>query len=258
MPHEAHLDRLFQAALDSHDGAVIDVGANLGQTLDKVVRIGGPDRQYLGFEPQVICAAAVRTRILDAGLKNHQIIPLALADQAGLQTIRQRGSLKCRSDSGVASLVDGFRPDAFYTQSEPVFAVVGDAMLEALGITEVGVIKADVEGGELEVFMGLCQTLDRHKPFLVFEVLGPWLLVTNASIDPTTRQFRERRAHALGARLHRHGYEVYRAMKDHTLVRQHSLSIGDERGQTQANCIAVHSSRKQAFFQTLKHYTNAT
>ena len=39
-------------------------------------------------------------------------------------------------------------------------------------------IKVDVEGAELEVFEGFLNTIEKTKPFLIFEVLNHFLAVT--------------------------------------------------------------------------------
>ena len=53
-----HVLRLF---LPKVDGAVVDVGMNLGQTLCKV-KLVDPTRSYYGFEPNAACHAYLESR----------------------------------------------------------------------------------------------------------------------------------------------------------------------------------------------------
>lgn len=47
----------------------------------------------------------------------------------------------------------------------------GDEALAAVGDEPIGIVKIDVEGGELEVLRGLQGTLARHRPLVVCEIL---------------------------------------------------------------------------------------
>jgi hypothetical protein len=75
----------------------------------------------------------------------------------------------------------------------------------------VRLIKADVEGAELEVFRGLRRTLAAARPVLIFEVLDDW---RDPAGDPTLEAASRRRsdrAAALSDLLTGAGYRLFAA-----------------------------------------------
>ncbi len=68
--HEPWMDAAYSAALNSKKGIFIDVGANTGQTLLKVLSFDR-DREYLGFEPQLDCCYFIEKFIKENNLHTH-------------------------------------------------------------------------------------------------------------------------------------------------------------------------------------------
>ncbi len=159
--HEAELLPLFGRLL-ARPGHFIDVGANLGQTLGKVLTLD-PKRAYLGFEPQIAACFFCKRFLLDNGLRRMQILPIGLSDEDGIRQFWSRGE----ADT-MASLV---QPDDDGTEVTLVPVRRGDQVLAELGIREIAAIKIDVEGAELEVLRGLAGTLAEQRPPVLFEVL---------------------------------------------------------------------------------------
>ena len=158
--HEPHMIRVLARAMAARLGPVLDVGANTGQTLLKVLSVD-PKRAYIGFEPQVGCCFCITQFLADNGLQNAQILPFALSDRDGLIKLHGKGGF-----DEMASTVA--RPG---TEASWVIARIGDRVLEELSVPSPAVIKIDVEGAELEVMQGLRQTLSRARPAVFFEVL---------------------------------------------------------------------------------------
>ena len=59
-------------------GAVLDVGANLGQTLGSILKVD-PSRSYIGFEPQIAACHFVNRFIRDNRLANAIVLPIGLS-----------------------------------------------------------------------------------------------------------------------------------------------------------------------------------
>ena len=74
----------FKKILQIKSGAVIDVGANIGQTLNNVLLINAK-REYIGFEPQSYAAAIIEIFINENNLEDKTIIPIGLSDKFSVE-----------------------------------------------------------------------------------------------------------------------------------------------------------------------------
>ncbi|MBT8446110.1 MAG: FkbM family methyltransferase [Gammaproteobacteria bacterium] len=211
--YEDWLDKPLTAALAARSGAVIDVGANLGQTLVKLLKLG-PVREYIGFEPQVDCAFFIDDFIRHNDLATHRLLPLGLSDRSAVVDLYKKRD----AHDATASTIDGFRPEEFYTTRQAIYVARGDDVLQQLDLEEIAIIKVDVEGGELEVLKGLQETLRSHAPIVFFEVLNHFLVATGQPLDDETISFREQRCHELEGILRGLDYEIFNIRPDGSLV----------------------------------------
>jgi FkbM family methyltransferase len=126
--YEQSVDEILRAVFKLKPGAFIDVGANVGQTLIKVLRID-KDRRYIGFEPQTAGCSFIHQFMRTNRLSNHLILPIGLGREEGL------ASLGLREENDVtASMVEEYRPAGFYSYYQPVPISRGDTVLERLGV----------------------------------------------------------------------------------------------------------------------------
>ncbi len=160
---EPWMFELLRRLLGAQMGTFVDVGVNMGQTLLKVLLLD-PTRRYVGFEPNPLCVYYANLIIQANGAKWATLLPCGLSDHGGLVTLFAIDSF----DSS-ASIVEGFRDPAFYHVASHVMVAAGDEALAAVGDEPIGIVKIDVEGGELEVLRGLQGTLARHRPLVVCE-----------------------------------------------------------------------------------------
>jgi FkbM family methyltransferase len=204
---EPGLDGVLKTILRCREGAFLDVGANLGQTMFKVLALDS-SRQYIGFEPQVACCFMIQRFLEGNRVTNFTILPIGLSNTNRLARIRSG-----QTDYGaIASVVDGFRPDRFYDSCRYACLRNGDEVVSELGVDSVCAIKVDVEGGELEVFEGLLNTVDKAMPFLIFEVLNHFLTVTARKLGDEMIRFRELRIQKLEALLRQRDYEIFKVL----------------------------------------------
>lgn len=210
--YESELTATFRYVLGRRPGAVIDVGANVGQTLLKLLAID-PSRHYVGVEPQISCCADLQAFIERNELWNHEIICCGISDTTGLATLGFEISNDAR-----ASLVPEFRPPGVLPRSSTVPVVTGDELLRTLGIEQVALIKIDVEGGELEVLQSFEETLQKDQPVITLEVLPNELVHSGTPLDTKTKQVRMKRYKAMHELLVGAGYGI-------SLVRQDGSSI---------------------------------
>lgn len=206
--HEGWLDDVFRCVFDLREGVFFDVGMNRGQTLLKVLRID-PGRRYVGFEPQPGPSFVVDQFVTENALATHTVVPVGLSDRWGLVPVQVRGGGYHALFSSGASTVAGFRPAGFYDAERWVPVAPGDEVVARLDVDALALIKIDVEGGELEVVEGLAGTIERHQPYVLFEVLHNYLVTTSEALDADTVAFREDRLARLEAALRSRGYGIY-------------------------------------------------
>lgn len=152
--------QLITHLLERRRGVLIDVGANIGQTL--LDYLASPSRRgYLGFEPSLEAAANVR-RIIELNDLDHcQIVPVALSNASGLTRLFER-----RTSDSCATMVESLRPSA-----KTMERTIATLRLDDLDPGPIALIKIDVEGGELSVLEGMRETLKDGAVPILCEVL---------------------------------------------------------------------------------------
>jgi len=240
---EPWLDTVYRAALMSQKGVFLDVGANIGQTLLKVLALE-ENRPYIGFEPQVPCCFLVQRFIEDNELHSHGILPVGLSDRDALVKLHTRGE----GYDSAATTIENFRPAAFYKSYRYVSVRKGDSVVAELNIPEISTIKIDVEGGELEVIEGLSQTIREHKPFVIFEVLNSFLILTGEKLDQQSVEFRQSRIERMEAALTALGYDIYQVLPENSLKKTTKIQPGKTADLSMTNYVAVPKVKSDAFF----------
>lgn len=152
-------------------GAVIDVGANIGKTLNNVLFIDDKIK-YVGFEPQPFAAAMIQIFINDNNLKDKIIFPIGLSNKFSVMEFYSFGDDFSNFYNPAAtsdkSFVDTHKEKCLMRK---IVLENGDKLLSRLEIDEISAIKIDVEGAEIKVIEGLKDTISSKRPFLIFEML---------------------------------------------------------------------------------------
>lgn len=167
IPFEPFMDVLIDELVPLFPGVFLDVGVNLGQTLIKV-KNRWPGVEYIGFEPNPCCVGYVERLIAANQYERVRLISAGLADHDG------PGSLTLfsgASDDQGASLLGDLRTRTARAVEIPVRVVRWSAIESEERVTRLGVVKIDVEGGELEVLKELGGRLARDRPLVIVEVL---------------------------------------------------------------------------------------
>lgn len=164
---EAHLRAVLPA-----DGVVVDVGAHAGQYTKLFAKIAKSGRVF-AFEPGAYALSILRKVVAARGLRNVQIVPLALSDAEGEVTfnlpVKKHGGL----GFGIAHL--GAAGGGPAVRTSIVRTTTLDAFVAAAGITRLDFIKVDIEGWELHMLRGAKRTLERFKPALQVEISDEFL-----------------------------------------------------------------------------------
>lgn len=178
------------------DGDFLDVGVNVGQSL--LLFRSTYDNTYWGFEPNPDCIFYLEHLVKINKLQNVNLLP------AGLSSADAIVKLYARNDhDSAATIFNELKPGIFQSHHAKYVPVFSFESLQ-LDIKKIALIKIDVEGAELDVIAGMQETLRRHQPVIICEIL-----------DYTSEESREReqkRASELFTLLKALQYNAYRIM----------------------------------------------
>ena len=127
-----------------------------------------PNRAYVGFEPNPRCFVYCDELVRINHLANVVLVPVGLS--AASEVLRLHLYSKNDMDSA-ASTVENFRPSepVVSTKFVPVFRFAD--IIAPLGITDISIIKIDIEGAEFDVLQSMEATLAADRPWIVIEIL---------------------------------------------------------------------------------------
>jgi FkbM family methyltransferase len=137
-------------------GVCVDVGANVGFYSLHFARLVGPSGRVFAFEPDPRNAARLRRNVALNAFE-----PIVEVDERAVSGRDGRATLH-RSDpdhSGWGSLA----AHADETSTVDVSTTTLDSFLEARGIDRVDLLKADVEGSEIDLLRGATRSLRKRR-----------------------------------------------------------------------------------------------
>jgi len=143
---------------------VLDIGVNIGQTLLKLKAIA-PRCSYIGFEPNPYCLSYLSKLCELNKLTNTAIIPMALSDTSDVVELLFDNDSPVDSSAGINRL---------YRRGTKRKINIHTAVPDELTILKhknIGLIKIDVEGAELEVLNGLTELIRKNLPIIFIEIL---------------------------------------------------------------------------------------
>ena len=158
-------ERFSQKMLEElREGDVVwEVGANLGiYTRDFCSRVG-PSGRVIAFEPTPACYTALADNCRTELAQNCEIHQLALGEQNG------QVEMQLADDPlGATHSVLTEEQKLSGVETIAVEMVRGDALTAERGMLEPNFLKVDVEGSELDVFVGLGELLKEKSCRAVF------------------------------------------------------------------------------------------
>jgi FkbM family methyltransferase len=134
--------------------------------------------------------------------KNISLIPVGLSNES------QIGKLiffDTSSTDSSASIVEDFRPDHKIAKTEfiPIFNMA--TIRQYLQISKIGIVKIDVEGGELEVLQGMEHEIISGQPIILLEILPAY---------DKENSNRIKRQHEVEKLFSNWGYSIFRIIKN--------------------------------------------
>jgi FkbM family methyltransferase len=149
----------------------LDIGANKGIYCFWMMRAVGPSGSVIAFEPQPEMRDSIERRKSRFDWRNLRVMNVALSDSDGSMNLSRR---KIGDGSATLEVARHRSTDATLdVQVTRLDAIAGETF------ANLKFIKCDVEGHELNVFLGGERTLRRHRPVVQFE---------STVTDPRTQQ----------------------------------------------------------------------
>ncbi|HEY4151078.1 MAG TPA: FkbM family methyltransferase [Chitinophagaceae bacterium] len=197
---ELWMNELLGKILPLKQGAFIDVGVNVGQTLIKLRSIDR-EREYIGFEPNPHCVYYADALIKENRFANTRLLPVGLLDR---DTVLELNLYSEGNTDSAASVIADFRTDKVYRKIYvPVYRF--EQLSRQLNLPPAGIVKIDVEGAELEVLQSLQEVLRQQRPIVVIEILPCY------NDKNTSRISRQQQLEAL---VKDAGYRIIRIIKN--------------------------------------------
>lgn len=193
---------------DFGDGAIIDVGANLG-LFSLVMSERFPDRRIVAFEPAPSTFAALSKNIARNGAANIECHQLAVADHDGTSTFVVLESARANSAIAVAKPTAG-------KYAIDIECITLDRFCGAGDLERIALMKVDVEGFEISVFRGAEHVLSRVRPRVVYFEVCP-ALARSVGFEPA----------AAAVVLEEKGYALHRLLGDGRLQNVHSRDVNE-------------------------------
>lgn len=150
---------LFVSNFLKEGDTAVDIGANKGALTYLFSHLVGRSGAVYAFEPQPEMITELTKMAAAVRFKNISVHPIALSDSPGEALLHVPSDHTCGSletqHAGQKLTVRLERLDEYLDSFQPG--------------GPIDFIKCDVEGHELPVFQGAIQTLQQHRPLLLFE-----------------------------------------------------------------------------------------
>ena len=164
---EPWMIELLRMLLKEKEGAFLDVGVNVGQTLIKLKSLD-INRKYIGFEPNPACVFYVNELIKKNKFPDCTILPVGLHTEDRVLSLNLFRDVKTDPS---ASLIENFRPSNRIIEKLYVPAFRFESLTKLLGFNSIAIIKIDVEGAEMEVINSLLEQIRAYRPIMLLEIL---------------------------------------------------------------------------------------
>lgn len=152
---------------------VFDIGANIGWYTLMTSKIVGASGRVVAFEPTAWARRKLARNLkLNPALNNVSLESMALSDVSeAMRPIQLRASWRVfGDDAGV------------FNENVPVKKL--DDYVAGAGISQLDVVKIDVDGYEAKVIAGASQTLSRFRPVLIMEIGAYTVAALGDSLGP--------------------------------------------------------------------------
>jgi FkbM family methyltransferase len=159
--YEEEIGKLIKLFLKKGDTA-LDIGANIGLQSLRMSHAIGMEGKVYAFEPLEYLQEKFKKNISLNKAANVILFPFALSDR------QDETNFKIDSHSWNQGAFSLDNQNGGH-ETQKVIVKVADEIPELQRLDNITMIKIDVEGFEYQVLQGLKQTLQKHKPIIIFE-----------------------------------------------------------------------------------------
>ena len=162
---ETELIQLSIEHLTKFPGVIVDVGANIGTyCLELAVKF--PECKIYAFDPIIPTYEELQANIALNGFTNIEAYRLGLGDKEC--ELEAEDPDRSGSYGGLTLLteIDRIRGGHGFFNNTAVYQI---KTLDSFNLSDVSLIKIDVEGMEFEVIQGAVETINRCSPMILFE-----------------------------------------------------------------------------------------
>jgi FkbM family methyltransferase len=233
---EPWMIKVLKVIIPITNGTFVDIGANVGQTLLKLKSVSDQVR-YVGFEPNPNCIFYLNRLIENNKFRDTDLVPV------GISTDTYIGQLFFYYDDTVdasASILEDFRTENKIEKREYISIFSFTKLRQTLGLTEISILKIDVEGAELEVLKSFEEDIIHSQPVILMEILPVY--------GSENRQ-RLARQIEIQSLLRKWGYYLHRVIKQRDMLIEIPQidEIGIHSDLNSCDYIAIHASRLSHF-----------
>lgn len=159
--YETEISKLIRTSLKPGYVA-LDIGANIGLQSIRMSQCCGDDGKVYAFEPLAYIREKFSKNVALNHCSNVTLLPFALSDKNDSAEVKINERIW---NQGTFNLN---QPDNGNT-AQQITIKIADQIPEIENLNKLHLIKIDVEGFEYHVLRGLKQTLQKHKPRIIFE-----------------------------------------------------------------------------------------
>jgi FkbM family methyltransferase len=159
--YEDEMSKLMKMSLKPGNVA-LDIGANIGLQTLRMSQCTGTTGKVYAFEPLAYLQEKFRKNMQLNKADNVIMFPFALSDEESEADFNINKNPWNQGAFSIGNKNTG-------SEAQRVFIKVADEIAEIKSLDRLDFIKIDVEGYEYQVLKGLKQTLEKHKPRIIFE-----------------------------------------------------------------------------------------
>jgi len=159
--YENEINKLIRISLKEGENA-LDIGGNIGLQSLRMSQCVGNQGKVIAFEPLVYLQDKFTRNMALNKAENVILLPYALSDEEGEAEFTIDSSSWNQGTFSLNKNENG-------AEKQTVVIKIPDNLPEVNNLDNLHLIKIDVEGFEFQVLRGLKQTIDKHKPRIIFE-----------------------------------------------------------------------------------------
>ena len=159
---------LARAVTDGRRMVLLDIGSNIGSHTLALARL--PNAEVHAFEAQRLVYQMMVGSVALNSLENVYVYNRAVSDVSGEEIRFEAVNYDHPANFGALELAEARIKDFKGTRLANKTETVTTLRIDDLNLTDVQLVKVDVEGMEYRVLLGARETIERCRPFVYLEI----------------------------------------------------------------------------------------